>query len=170
MGYSRQRGKLHNIHTRIPAEDYQKCKEICEKLDITFADYFNQLIHGDGYEELQILAKRIIKEPRSCKLEMTDETKELIAALTNALNGQTTQIRKIGVNLSELIRYIRSGKADCNNPMTLRIIMALKKDMDTAMHENQKIGERLADILYDEKTISKTEVIKGSIWDDILFD
>ena len=167
MAKIRRRGRLHNTHISIPEKEYQIIKGVCEKLDITLADYFNQVIHKNGYEKLQILAKRINKEPRPCKLEMEAGVEKEIGDLTEALNGQTAQIRKIGVNLSVLIRDIRSGKVNCGNSGTLALLERMNNDITNAMHENQKIGSRLVDILYDEKSISKVEIIKRSIWDEI---
>ena len=44
MSNKRQREDLQNIHTRVPRRDYKKIQEICDRLGITQAEYFNSLI------------------------------------------------------------------------------------------------------------------------------
>ena len=162
----RQRGQLQNIHTRIPKRDYQKISVICEKLNITFADYFNRMIHADGYDELQRYAKKIKSEPRSCKIEMDQPTKESIDNLSNALNSQCTQMRRIGKNLSTLIAKSNAMGTNIDVPT----LTAMKKELDVALFEIHNNSSRLADILYDESTISKVEYRGHNIWDSLGID
>ena len=161
MAKKRQSGRLRNIHTRIPEQDYQKIAEICEKLGITLADYFNRIIHTDGYEELQKYARKIKNEPRSCKIEMSDQTKESIDTLAASLNSQSMQIRRIGTNLSNLVSKNASTGA---NP-DIYLIAAMKKELDVVLSDVHKASSRLTDILYDENTISKVEYRGYDIWD-----
>lgn len=166
MSKKRQIGSLHNLHIRISTKDYQQISEICERLNITFADYFSQIIHADGYEKLQMLARRINKEPRNCKIEMSVPTKESIDGLSATLNNQATQIRRIGTNLSNLISKITDPKTDFHNPALLRVIIDMKCDLDVVLEDVHKASSRLVNILYDDATITKTEYIGHDIWDE----
>lgn len=158
----RQRGRLQNIHTRISEKDYQQIAEICEKLHITFADYFNRAIHADGYEELQRYARKIKSEPRSCKIEMDMPTKDSIDSLSEALNSQGMQIRRIGTNLSNLIAYnvAKGTDIDC------RVLIDMKKELNAALSHVHAASSRLVDILYDENAITKVEYRGRDIWGD----
>lgn len=157
----RQRGQLQNIHTRIPKQDYQQIAKICEKLHITFADYFNRVIHSDGYDELQRYARKIKSEPRNCKIEMDQATKESIDGLSASLNGQSMQIRRIGTNLSNLITKNNVNGTDIDN----QVLINMKKELDVVLFNIHQASSRLVEILFDENTISKVEYIGHDIWD-----
>lgn len=162
MKMARQRGCLRNIHTRIPEKDYQQISEICKKLDITFADYFNQIIHADGYKKLQIYAEQIKKEPRNCNVEMSAQTKESIDQLSLVLNSQSMQLRRIGANLSNLILKLYCADTALDGDA----ISSMKKDLDTVLKDVHKASSRLADILYDDTAIAKIQYIGHDIWED----
>lgn len=153
---------MQNIHTRIPEADYKKISEICGKLNITFADYFNRAIKANGYDELQRYARKIKKEPRPCKIEMSDGVKESIDNLVDTMNGQSMQIRRIGTNLSNMIAKGSNHGTD----ITASTLTTMKKELDAALLELHKNSSRLADILYDESSITKTEYRGYDAWDD----
>ena len=58
-----QRGDLQNIHTRIPRRDYERIQEICDRLGITQAEYFNSVIQENGYYKLLLYARRMLVMP-----------------------------------------------------------------------------------------------------------
>lgn len=153
----RQRGRLRNIHTRIPEQDYLQINEICEKLNISFADYFNRAIHAHGYDDLQQYARKINNEPRKCKIEMDIPTKESIDSLSMALNSQSVQIRRIGTNLSNLI--VKGG-------IDSQVLVAMRKELNAALHHVHAASSRLVDILYDDKAITKVECRGHDMWED----
>ena len=166
MSNRRQRGTLHDVHTRIPEEEFQRIKRLCDKLDITQTEFFNIAISQEGYKQLQAFAEKINREPRPCKLEMSDEAAGEIVRLTGALNSSTSQLRRIGNNLSALIRDIRSGavSADRQSAQTLEHMKAM---VDAAIAESHRNGVRLAALLYDEAAVSKIEMVWKDCWGDI---
>lgn len=166
MKQKRQTESLHNLHIRISKKDYQKIAEICDKLDITLADYFNEIIHADGYEKLQMLARRICKEPRSCKIEMDSNTQKTIDDLSASLNSQTTQLRRIGTNLSNLMSKIARQNTELDNPLLSCTVRNMRNDLETALEDIHKVSSRLVDILYDDEAITKIEYIGHDIWDE----
>ena len=166
MKSTRQGGRLHNVHTRISERDYKAICKVLQKLDITFADYFNRAIHQNGYEELLAYAKQIKKTPRFCKVVIDEQTKESIDQLSSALNNQSLQLRKIGTNLSNLI----SRLAGTGTISDIHLIDSMKKDLDAALQDVHKTSSRLADLLYDETTIVKTEYIPLDAVQEYLFD
>lgn len=94
MSSKRQHGKLQNIHTRIPIKDYQTIQLICNQLKISQAEYFNSCIHQFGYERLLLYARKINREPRPCRVDISEPASEEICHLTKAMNAQAEQIRK----------------------------------------------------------------------------
>lgn len=152
----KRKGKLHDLHIRIPEEDYERVQEVCKKLNITIADYFNQLLKSDGYDKLIGYAKVIKDDPRPIEIRFAnDEDKERMDRLTEALNYAAAQTRKAGVNISNLIRDIRSGKVsftEAQEPLA-RIERTLK--LQTKAY--QQSGEKLSDLLFSENGIQKVE-------------
>lgn len=166
MGQKKQHGTLHHVHTRIPEKEYQKIKNLCDKLGITQAQFYNTVIQEDGYEQLLFFAKKINREPRPCRLELTDEAAEEIERLTCALNDSTSQLRHIGYNLSALIRDIRSGAVPGDRQST-QALESMKTIVDAAIAESHSNGTRLAALLYDEDAISKIETIWKNCWGEV---
>lgn len=112
---SRQSGKLRDVHIRIPERTYQQIVKICDKLDITQAQYFNEVIHQDGYDKLIDLAKRIIRQPVPYTLEMSDECRESIDKLTEELAYANRLMRNVGSNVSA---YIRDRRKVCSDSIS----------------------------------------------------
>ena len=157
MSNKRQREDLQNIHTRVPRRDYKKIQEICDRLGITQAEYFNSLIQESGYYKLLLYARRINKIPRPCRLDVSPEAHKEIVALTRALNAQASQIRSIGVNVSALIRDVRTGKVRDSD--AVKLLGAEKRVLDAALAETHQNNARLSDVLYSEEMISKREIV-----------
>jgi len=167
MSSKRQHGKLQNIHTRIPIKDYQTIQLICNQLKISQAEYFNSCIHQFGYERLLLYARKINREPRPCRVDISEPASEEICHLTKAMNAQAEQIRKIGVNVSALIRDIRSGSVQGCSAQSLRTLDEMKSALDTALAEGHKNGARLAAILHDDNAIAKVEINYKNCWGEI---
>ena len=83
------------------------------------------------------------------------------------MNAQAEQIRKIGVNVSALIRDIRSGSVQGCSAQSLRTLDEMKSALDTALAEGHKNGARLAAILHDDNAIAKVEINYKNCWGEI---
>ena len=153
----RQTGNLHDLHIRIQDSDYAKVQMICQKLDITIADYFNQLLTSDGYDTLLRYAKIICKDPRIVEIRFTDETMaEKVSELKDAINVATTQTRKLGSNVSALIRDIRLGKVSAQQ--AIPTLEEIERLMVLQKANYQTTGGKLEDILFSEDGIQKVEI------------
>lgn len=154
---NRQSGKLHNLHIRIKEADYERIVEICDKLGITIAEYFNTLLQDDGYEKLQMYAKTIKNQPRPIEVSFKDkETCDRVQAMTNAADSAAQQTRKIGINLSTLIRDIRNGKVSAE-----RVLSALQQTnglIQMQMKMCNAVNANLEKLLYSDEGIQKTEI------------
>ncbi len=169
MSKKRQRGMLQDIHTRIPVRDYQNIQIICTQLGISQAEFFNTCIHQFGYDRLLLYARKINREPRPCRVDISEPAGEEISHLTDALNEQSAQIRKIGTNVSALIRDIRAGVVQVGSSQTLRDLDDMKAALDAALLEGHKNGARLAELLHDDDAISKVEINYKDCWGDIVY-
>ena len=168
MKNKRQRGTLHNVHTRIPEKEFQRISELCEKLGITQAQFFNAVIHADGYESLLVYAKKINRDPRPCRLEISEEAVGEIKCLTGTLNTNTSQLRRIGTNLAALVRDIRSGTVP-GDRNTVALLEHMKAAIDAAIVESHVNSTRLAALLYDENAIAKIETVYKNCWGEVAY-
>ncbi len=100
----RARGALHRTTLRFPERTFEEIREVCDELNITIAQYFNTLISS---EEQKLLRRKIKQmERRDYAIEVPEELQPLIVDLTKALNENSKQMRKIGTNVSTIIRDI----------------------------------------------------------------
>lgn len=104
----RDKGKLHRTTIRIREDVFKDIMDYCDKQNITMNEYINTFL--ENKEEVTMRAR--IKELRGrlYEIQMSDDVKSRMDTLTKRLNENTNQIRRIGVNLSSLIRDIRNGK------------------------------------------------------------
>ena len=152
----KQTGKLRNMHIRIREADYDAIVATCKAMDITIAEYFNSLLRSDGYDEMIRYAKIIDKEPRTVNLVVQNkDDKEKLDRLVEALNNATQQTRKIGVNVSALIRDIRNGKVNAH--AAIPYLEKLGQLMEQQMASYQSTGAKLAEQLFSEEHIWKFE-------------
>ena len=81
--------------------------------------------------------------------------KSRIQGLTDALNSASSQTRKIGVNISALIRDIRLGKVSAEYAVDR--LERIDRQVKLQEKAYQQTGEKLADLLFSNKGVSKVE-------------
>ena len=91
---------------------------------------------------------------------MDDSTAEKLEDLQKDMNENTLQIRRIGTNLSTLIRDIRNGKLQLQNDeakeKVLRFADVLMDTYNHTMAKQEAMAEKAADLL--ERTTFKVKV------------
>lgn len=158
----RQGGKLHNLHIRLPENDYLMLKEACDSLGITIADYYNQLLRSDGYDSLIKYAKMVSKDPRQVEICFADnETKERVTELTQALISAADQTRKIGWNVSNLIRDIRRGRVDAKEAIPL--LEEIKDLVENQTANYQATGGKLEELIFSDEGIWRVKIVEKVI-------
>ncbi len=94
---------MHRIHISIPEKEYQQIQEASSKMGISISMFINSYLKYGGFRELIALAKKIDNTPKSVHIVFDDEeTSEQVTKLTAAMSSYSSQLRRIGTNLSSL--------------------------------------------------------------------
>lgn len=153
----RQSGRLHRMQIRIKEADYDNIKLICDRMGITMAEYFNNLIQHDGYEDLLRIARTIKSEPRAVDISFYDEkTGERVDKLCTSVNALSEQTKRIGRNVSAMIRDIRNGRVAASQtiPYLEKIGTAIQKQEQYCNALNKEMKR----LIYSDEGIQKTEI------------
>ena len=109
---------LKNLHIRVSNEEYDFLCALAEELHCSQAAVIRKaLFHSDMKAIVQVYRKRqgdaYLQRIVACGLD--DSAAEKLEGLQKDMNENTLQIRRIGTNLSTLIRDIRNGKLQLQN-------------------------------------------------------
>ena len=107
------------------------------------------------------LAKKIDNTPKSVHIVFDDEeTSEQVTKLTAAMSSYSSQLRRIGTNLSSLIADIRDKKVALNNDDILSALESLEKSVKVLQLGYSKTAKEARDVFHSDKGITKTEYIE----------
>ena len=121
----------------------------------------NSYLKYGGFRELIALAKKIDNTPKSVHIVFDDEeTSEQVTKLTAAMSSYSSQLRRIGTNLSSLIADIRDKKVALNNDDILSALESLEKSVKVLQLGYSKTAKEARDVFHSDKGITKTEYIE----------
>ena len=154
---------LKNLHIRVSNEEYDFLCALAEELHCSQAAVIRKaLFHSDMKAIVQVYRKRqgdaYLQRVVACGLD--ESTAEKLEGLQKDMNENTLQIRRIGTNLSTLIRDIRNGKLQLQNDdekeKILKFADVLMDTYNHTMAKQETMAEKAADLL--EKTTFKVKV------------
>ena len=154
---------LKNLHIRVSNEEYDFLCALAEGLHCSQAAVIRKaLFHTDMKAIVQNYRQRqgdaYLQRIVACGLD--DSTAEKLEDLQKDMNENTLQIRRIGTNLSTLIRDIRNGKLQLQNDdekeKILKFADVLMDTYNHTMAKQETMAEKAADLL--EKTTFKVKV------------
>ncbi len=154
---------LKNLHIRVSNEEYDFLCALAEELHCSQAAVIRKaLFHTDMKAIVQNYRQRqgdaYLQRIVACGLD--DSTAEKLEDLQKDMNENTLQVRRIGTNLSTLIRDIRNGKLQLQNDdekeKILKFADVLMDTYNHTMAKQETMAEKAADLL--EKTTFKVKV------------
>ena len=154
---------LKNLHIRVSNEEYDFLCALAEGLHCSQAAVIRKaLFHTDMKAIVQNYRQRqgdaYLQRIVACGLD--DSAAEKLEGLQKDMNENTLQIRRIGTNLSTLIRDIRNGKLQLQNDeakeKVLRFADVLMDTYNHTMAKQEAMAEKAADLL--ERTTFKVKV------------
>lgn len=154
---------LKNLHIRVSNEEYDFLCALAEGLHCSQAAVIRKaLFHTDMKAIVQNYRQRqgdaYLQRIVACGLD--DSTAEKLEDLQKDMNENTLQVRRIGTNLSTLIRDIRNGKLQLQNDdereKILKFADVLMDTYNHTMAKQETMAEKAADLL--EKTTFKVKV------------
>lgn len=152
---------MHRIHISIPEREYQQIQEASSKMGISISMFINSYLKYGGFRELIALAKKIDNTPKSVHIVFDDEeTSEQVTKLTAAMSSYSSQLRRIGTNLSSLIADIRDKKVALNNDDILSALESLEKSVKVLQLGYSKTAKEARDVFHSDRGITKTEYIE----------
>ena len=133
--------RLHNLHIRVTAEERDYIAILAEHMNCSMSKLIRMLLFDTDMKKI-VKDYQVQKEAQRfgsffhCNLD--EKTLKYLESYATELNQNTQQIRRIGTNVSALIRDIRAGL------------------MTGTPAEKQMIDERLSYIMFDvNKEIEK---------------
>ena len=154
---------LKNLHIRVSNEEYDFLCALAEELHCSQAEVIRKaLFHSEMKAIVQAYRKRqgdaYLQRIVACGLD--DGTAEKLNRLQKDMNENTLQIRRIGTNLSTLIRDIRAGKVQLQNDEEketfLRFAEALTDTYNRTMSKQETMAEKAADLM--DRTTFKVRI------------
>lgn len=142
---------LRNMHIRMSEEQYDFLRALAEELNCSQAEVIRKAIfHSDMKTIVEAYRKRQgdLYLQRYVECGMDEETKNQLAAMGQELNQNTQQIRRIGTNISTLVRDIRNGRIVCGNSWERQrietVFSQIMKEHESAMEKQGELAERMA--------------------------
>lgn len=143
--------RLHNLHIRVTAEERDYIAILAEHMNCSMSKLIRMLLFDTDMKKI-VKDYQVQKEAqRFGSFFHCDLDKNTIAYLENyatELNQNTQQIRRIGTNVSALIRDIRAGLMTGTPPEKQMLDERLSYIMFAVNREMEKQG-KLADTLLD---------------------
>ena len=145
---------LRNLHIRMNQEEYDFLRTLAEELHCSQAEVIRKaLIYTDIKEIVNAYRQRqkdaFMQRYVTCGLDR--HTAELLEQFRKDLNENTQQIRRIGTNLSSLIRDIRTGALSFQNGREKEAVMAylqaLQETYQQTMNQQGIMAEKAANLL-----------------------
>lgn len=145
---------LKNLHIRMNQEEYDFLRTLAEELHCSQSEVIRKaLFHTDIKEIVQAYRQRqkdaFMQRYITCGLDK--HTAESLEHFRKDLNENTLQLRRIGTNLSSLIRDIRTGTLSFQNEQEKNIIITyfqrLQNSYQQAMEQQGIMSEKAARLL-----------------------
>ena len=140
---------MRNMHIRVTNEEYDFICALAKGLDCSQAEVIRKALFATEMKQIVNAYREQVDVEELGKYfecSVDDDTKKLLENYIQAVNKNTGQIRRIGTNISSLIRDIRNGKLNCKDEI-FPYFMLLMKDNKSAMEKQGLLAEKMADTI-----------------------
>lgn len=138
---------MRNMHIRVTEEEYDFICALAKGLDCSQAEVIRKALFATDMKQIVSAYREQVDVEELGKYfecSVDDDTKKLLEKYIQTVNQSTGQIRKIGTNISSLIRDIRNGKINGKDEIYPYFLL-LMNDNKTAMEKQGILAQRMAD-------------------------
>ena len=146
--------RLHNLHIRVTAEERDYIAILAEHMNCSMSKLIRMLLFDTDMKKIvkdYQVQKQLNRFGSFFHCNLDEKTLRYLDSYATELNQNTQQIRRIGTNVSALIRDIRTGmmtgtpseKQQLDERLSY-IMFAVNKEME----KQGKLADTLLDILY----------------------
>lgn len=143
--------RLHNLHIRVTAEERDYIAILAEHMNCSMSKLIRMLLFDTDMKKIvkdYQVQKQVNRFGSFFHCNLDEKTLKYLESYATELNQNTQQIRRIGTNVSALIRDIRAGLMTGNPTEKQRLDERLSYIMFDVNREMEKQG-KLADALLD---------------------
>ena len=140
---------LRNMHIRVTNEEYDFLCALAKGLKCSQAEVIRKAVFDTDMKQIvNAYRKQVDVEELGKYFECSvdDDTKKLLENYIQAVNKNTGQIRKIGTNISSLIRDIRNRKINGKDEIYPYFLL-LVEDNKSAMEKQGILAQKMADTI-----------------------
>ena len=140
---------MRNMHIRVTNEEYDFLCALAKGLKCSQAEVIRKAVFDKDMKQIvNAYRKQVDVEELGKYFECSvdDDTKKLLENYIQAVNKNTGQIRRIGANISSLIRDIRNGKLNGKDEIYPYFLL-LMKDNKSAMEKQGILAQKMADTI-----------------------
>ena len=143
--------RLHNLHIRVTAEERDYIAILAEHMNCSMSKLIRMLLFDTDMKKIvkdYQMQKQLNRFGSFFHCNLDEKTLKYLESYATELNQNTQQIRRIGTNVSALIRDIRAGLMTGNPTEKQQLDERLSYIMFAVNREMEKQG-KLADALLD---------------------
>lgn len=143
--------RLHNLHIRVTAEERDYIAILAEHMNCSMSKLIRMLLFDTDMKKIvkdYQVQKQVNRFGSFFHCNLDEKTLKYLESYATELNQNTQQIRRIGTNVSALIRDIRAGMMPGTPSEKQMLDERLSYIMFAVNKEMEKQG-KLADILLD---------------------
>lgn len=145
--------RLHNLHIRVTAEERDYIAILAEHMNCSMSKLIRMLLFDTDMKKIikdYQVQKQVNRFGSFFHCNLDEKTLKYLESYATELNQNTQQIRRIGTNVSALIRDIRAGmmpgtpsEKQMLDERLSYIMFAVNKEME----KQGKLADTLLDIL-----------------------
>ena len=143
--------RLHNLHIRVTAEERDYIAILAEHMNCSMSKLIRMLLFDTDVKKIvkdYQMQKQVNRYGSFFHCNLDEKTLKYLDSYATELNQNTQQIRRIGTNVSALIRDIRTGMMTGTPSEKQQLDERLSYIMFAVNREMEKQG-KLADALLD---------------------
>ena len=140
---------MRNMHIRVTNEEYDFLCALAKGLKCSQAEVIRKAVFDKDMKQIVNAYREQVEVDELGKYfecSVDNNTKELLEEYIQTVNQNTYQIRKIGTNISSLIRDIRNGKINGKDEIYPYFLL-LMNDNKNAMEKQGLLAEKMADTI-----------------------
>ena len=137
------------MHIRVTNQEYDFICALAKGLNCSQAEVIRKALFATDMKQIVNAYREQVEVDELGKYfecSVDDDTKKLLENYIQIVNKNTGQIRRIGANISSLIRDIRNGKLNGKDEIYPYFLL-LMKDNKSAMEKQGLLAEKMADTI-----------------------
>lgn len=140
---------LRNMHIRVTNQEYDFICALAKGLNCSQAEVIRKALFATDMKQIVNAYREQVEVDELGKYfecSVDDDTKKILENYIQIVNKNTGQIRRIGANISSLIRDIRNGKLNGKDEIYPYFLL-LMKDNKSAMEKQGILAQKMADTI-----------------------